>query len=102
MCDCAVAQIDDADLRQAAFAFGEDTEVSEEVSVVEHDVGTVGQHFTPVLAPGIGDRSADQAEVASGIVGADVERAAVVVGIIFDALLAGLDDLQSPSGWWRG
>ena len=80
-------------MRQASFTLVQHQEIPEQIHFVEHDVGIMGQNFTPIFAAGIGYGCAHQAEVASGIVDAHVERAAIVVGIIFDALLAGLDNL---------
>ena len=84
------------------FALVEDAEVFEEVDVVEHDVGVVGQDFVPVLATWVGYRSIYQAEIASCVIDADVEEVAVMVGIIFDALLARLDNLPLSVGLGGG
>ncbi len=96
--DCAVAQVDHADLRQTALALIKNAEVFEEVGVVNHDAGIVRHDFMPVRAAWIGDWRLDQPEVAPGIVDADVKRISVVVGIIFDALLARFENLPVAVG----
>ena len=96
-----VAEIDDADLRQSAFALEKDAEVLEELHLIDHDGRILRHDFVPVGAARVGNRSGHEAEVASGIVDADVERISVVIGIIFDALLARLEDLPVRIGLFR-
>jgi len=66
----------------------QDVVVLEEIGVLQHDIGPLGDDFLPVLAARIGNRRFHQPEVTAGIVDAEIEKVAIMVGIVFDALLA--------------
>jgi len=85
-------QVGDPDLLQTLFPFDRYVKVFVKVDVVEHNVGTLRDHFLPVLAAWIGDRRLDHAEIAAVVVGANVKEIAIVVRIVFDILFAGFDD----------
>src|ERR1019366_8650092 len=94
----SVVKVGDSYLRQSVLALVEDVVVLEKVRVIDHDIGSLRYDFLPVLAAWIGHGSFDQTEVAAGVVHPDVERVSVVVGIIFNILLARLHDLPLRGG----
>ena len=67
---------------QAELAAGGDGKGLEEVEVFERVVRVERDEFGPAIAIGRSDRSGDYAEVLSGVVGADVEEAAAMVGVV--------------------
>ncbi len=73
-------------------------EGGEEVHVFEHDVVAMGNQLAPVFAGGLIDGRGDEAEVAAGVVGADVEEAVAVVGVVLDVVAAGLDQRPCCGG----
>src|ERR671922_2050320 len=72
--------------------------VLEEIRVLQHDVGTMVYYLLPILTARIGDRRLHQPEVSSRVVDAKIEEFPVMIGIVFNVLLAGFHDL--PFGAW--
>src|SRR5579859_71945 len=68
-----------------------DVIVFEKICVIQHDVGPVRKYLLPIRLTGRTYRGLHQAVIASRIVYADVKEVSVVVGIVFNVLLARLD-----------
>ncbi len=83
---------------QAELAAGGDGKGLEEVEVFERVVRVERDEFGPAIAIGRSDRSGDYAEVLSGVVGADVEEAAAMVGVVLLLVKARGDELEFAGG----
>ncbi len=88
----------DLDVRQAVRACADGGEGGKEIDVLEHHVVAMGNQLAPVACGRLSDRRGDEAEVASGVVDADVEEAVAMVGVVLDVVAAGLDERPGGEG----
>ncbi len=94
----SIAQIEDLELRQAAFALGGHEVIRKQIEVRNVHRLAIRNHLGPILLLWIGDGRADDAEVDSGIVRPNVEAIAAVIDEVFQVLLARHDHARSGSG----
>ena len=86
--------IEQADVAETVLTLVDFQERTEAADGGELYFVAMGQHFPPVLAPRRGGGGTEQAEVASAIVDAEVEPAALVRDIVFDFRFAPQQQLQ--------
>ena len=78
----AVAQIDHFELRESVFALGDDEMIREEIGVGEIDRLAMGDELRPIFLLRIVQRRGDDAVVDAGVIRANVEAVAAMIGVV--------------------
>ena len=91
-------EIGDTEVRQSIFTLEQNVEAVEQFHPDEHDVGAMGDQFSPVLASGSLYWCGHQPKVSPGIVHANEELFAVMIDLVFLVLHSWRD--QIPFALW--